>query len=108
MSPLQGFECVWRTYSWARAHGYIVPPRSGLNRKNEVETQKRGLVSFATRRLTNSGLQERRVPHPEWRCKKISGGKLAPPPDLRQNGVPHPEWGARRRSTRRFSFSATA
>jgi hypothetical protein len=39
MSPLQGFECMWRTYPWARAHGYIVPPRLGLNRKNEVETQ---------------------------------------------------------------------
>jgi hypothetical protein len=41
-------------------------------------------------------------------CQKIAGGKLAPPPDLRLNGVPHPEWGARRRSTRRFPFSATA
>jgi hypothetical protein len=63
MSPLQGFYVILRKVQWARAHGYIVPPRSELNRKNGVwshlqpaESQTQGCKNAASR--TPNGVPE--------------------------------------------------
>jgi len=45
MSPLRGFGDVGGDVPWARAHGYIMPPRLGLNRREPHDSVPVGAES---------------------------------------------------------------